>query len=273
MSPPPVIREPMAVRTRSRQSVLSTPISTTDAANDVDARPGIPPDRDIDDGNNDAMDMHDDIAKGLSDRENAEAANDASATDARDDVRSEEEHDDEEKRGCNDDGGAENAGVSDGGGCSAGMTFATEEDADDPPTDVSGVDSCATACKYFNATNENNVVEGSANASWKKTTSKRVQSSAARSHKQDDFVKNGARVKAILASALRAVVDGISSNSVADSCGAVAGDVKVGVDSERRTVNDGDFPDQPNGREKMDYARLLSLANEKAEECMALKRV
>ena len=192
---------------------------------------------------------------------------------ARDDVRSEEEHDEEGKRGGNDDGGVENMEASDGGVNSAVLTFATEEDADDPQTDISDADLGATSSEYFNATKENYVVEGSADASWKRTTSKRVQSSAARSQKQDDFVKNGARVKAILASALRAVVDGMSSYSVADSCGAAVVNVKVGADSERRIANNDDFPNQPKGREKMDYARLLSLANGKAEECMALKRV
>ena len=43
-----------------------TPISTKDAANDVDARPGTP-DRDFDDRDEDAMDVLRNDANGLSD--------------------------------------------------------------------------------------------------------------------------------------------------------------------------------------------------------------
>jgi hypothetical protein len=258
MSSPPVVREPMGVRTRSRTSVLATPNSTKDATNDVDAHPRTPPDR-ISDGNEDAKNTHDNSTKGLSDWENVEVTNDASRTDAQDDFRS--EHDDGEKRGGNDDCGAEYAGANDdGGGDSAEMILVTEEDVDDK-TDVLGVDSSASAS---NATNEIDVAKGSL---------KRVQSSGTRNHAQDDFVKNGAHVKAILASALRAVVDGMSSNSMANSCGAVAGDKKFGAESERRSVDDGDDKNQTKGQEKADYARLLDLAHEKAEECILLNRV
>lgn len=275
MSPPPVVvRETMAVRTRSRHSRSTMPIASNDATNDADARPppSTPSDHDFA-GNDDNNEMETrGEAKGASDRvvANDAAMNDASATGARRDAIRSEVHDDED--GCggggNDDYGTENLGGSDGGGRSVGMNFGTGDDADNL-TDDSGVDPGATANEYFTATNENDGVEGSVDGSWKA----RVQPAGIRNHKQDDFVKNGARFRAILTSALRAVVDGMSSSAAADSCGGVAGDRKDGTESERGPVNDGDGPARTQGQQEADYARVLSLAREKAEESMAMKRV
>jgi hypothetical protein len=247
------------------------PIARNDATNDADARPppGTPSDHDFA-GNDDDNEMETrGGAKGVSDWvvANDAAMNDASASDARRDAIRSEVHDDEDGGGGNDDYGTENLGGSGGGGRSVGMNFATGDDADNP-TDDSGVDPGATANKYFTATNENDGVEGSVDGSWKA----RVQPAGIRNHKQDDFVKNGARFRAILTSALRAVVDGMPSSAAADSCGDVA-NRKVGTESERGPVNDGDGPARTQGQQKADYARVLSLAREKAEESMAMKRV
>ena len=273
MSPPPIVRETMAVRTRSRQSRSTMPIASNDATNDADARPrpppGTPSDHDFAGNDDNAMEMRGE-ANEVSDWAvaNDAAMNDASATDVRRDAIRSEERDDERRGGGNDDYGTENLGASDGGGRSVRLNFATGDDADNP-TDDSGVDPGATANKYFTANSENDGVEGSVDGSWKP----RMQPARIKNHKQDDFVKNGARFRAILTSALRAVVDGMSSNAAADSCGDVAGDRKVGTESERGTVNDGDGPARTQRQQKADYARVLSLAREKAEESMAMKRV
>ena len=170
--------------------------------------------------------------------------------------------------GGNNDCGTENHGASNGGERSVAMNFATRDNADNP-TDDSGVDPGATSNIYFTAKSKNDGIEGSVDGSWKT----QVQPVGIRNHRQDDFVKNGARFRAILTSAIRAVVDGMSSNAAADSRGDVAGDRKVGTESERGTVNDGDGPARTQGQQKADYARVLGLARDKAEECMALKRV
>jgi hypothetical protein len=241
------------------------PIASNDATNDVDARPGAPSDHYFDE-DEDEMETRGE-AEGVGDRGVVDAPDDASATDARDAIRS-ERRDEEEKGGSNDDYGADNAGANEGSGISGGQIFANGDEAVSP-SDDSGVDPSATASKYFSATNENNGDEGSVDGSWKATTSKGGKSSGSRNHKQDDFVKNGARVKAILTSALRAVVDGMSSNTAADP-----GDRKVRIESQRDgTVNDDDGPAAKNGQAKAKYSHVLELAHEKAEECMALKRV
>jgi hypothetical protein len=243
--------------------------------NDADSRSGTPSDRDFAGGNGDnAMEKRGE-AEGASDCVAADdlAVNDASVTDAlpSDAIRS-DDRDDWGRGGGNDGHGADDSGGSDGGGRSVGMDFATGDDADNP-IDNSGVDPCATANDYFAANSENDGVVGSVDGSWKAAPSKRVQPSVTRIPKQDDFVKNGARVRAILASALRAMVDGMSPDTAVDSCEAVAGDRKIGIESERGTVNDGDGFARSKGKENVDYARVLGLAREKAEECMALKRV
>ncbi|KAL3761667.1 hypothetical protein ACHAW5_002647 [Stephanodiscus triporus] len=235
------------------------PIASNDATNDADARPGAPPDHYFDEID-DAMETRGE-AEGAGDRGGVDAPYDAPATDAS------EERDDEEKGGSNDAYGAENAGTSEGSGLSGGQIFANRDDAVNP-SDDSGVDPSGTASKYFSATNENDGDEGSVDGSWKATTSKGGKSSGSRNHKQDDFVKNGARVKAILTSALRAVVDGMSSNTAAHS-----GDRKVRIESQRDgTLNDDDGHARKNAQTKAKYAHVLELAHEKAGECMALKR-
>ncbi len=108
--------------------------------------------------------------------------------------------------GGNNNCGTENHGASDGGERSVAMNFATGDDADNP-TDDSGVDPGATSNIYFTAKNKNNSIEGSVDGSWKT----QVQPVGIRNHRQDDSVKNGARFRAILTSAIRAVVDGMSS--------------------------------------------------------------
>lgn len=84
---------------------------------------------------------------------------------------------------------------------------------------------------------------------------------SSRNEKQDEYVKKGARVKALLASALQAVSDGIASR--AGSSTAVDG-----------SDNDGNELDSK-GKSKQtnaDYKAVQDLAQKKSEECITLKR-
>jgi hypothetical protein len=171
-------------------------------------------------------------------------------------VRFEEEHNDdgeERKVGTSNDSiGVENGGVNEGSSIhSRGINAMT-----------------ANRSKYSSAINtegggKDEVCPSVIDSSWNATASKRT-----RNQKQDEFVKNGARIKAILTSALRAVVEGVTSNSVAETRG---GNV-VGTDSERGALNDVDGTSQKKGQTKTNYANAVELAHEKTEECMVLKR-
>jgi len=88
-----------------------------------------------------------------------------------------------------------------------------------------------------------------------------------RNKDQDEFVKNGARVKAVFTSSFRVVANGLSStnnNNTGDSNGENVGD-------SNNNNNSGS-----NGKRKIsktDFVHAQDLAQEKTEECMALKRV
>jgi len=83
-----------------------------------------------------------------------------------------------------------------------------------------------------------------------------------RNKDQDEFVKNGARVKAVFTSSFRVVANGLSSTK---------------GDSNGDNVNVGDNNSSgSNGKRKIsktDFVHAQDLAQEKTEECMALKRV
>lgn len=77
---------------------------------------------------------------------------------------------------------------------------------------------------------------------------------SSRNEKQDEYVKKGARVKSLLASALKAVADGLASrsgNSKADEMDAEKHPVKINAD----------------------FVHVQDLAQKKSQECITLKRV
>eukprot|EP00985_Skeletonema_marinoi_P030453 scaffold32151_cov70-Skeletonema_marinoi.AAC.1 len=81
-----------------------------------------------------------------------------------------------------------------------------------------------------------------------------------RNEKQDEYVKKGARVKALLASALQAVADGLGkggNSTEADRSGNDGDEVDVG-DKSRKT--------------DADFVHVQDLAQKKSEECITLKR-
>jgi len=84
-----------------------------------------------------------------------------------------------------------------------------------------------------------------------------------RNEKQDEYVKKGARVKALLASALQAVADGLASR---------AGNSKT---VDRNNSNDGDETDAEKHPTKADadFVHVQDLAQKKSQECITLKRV
>ena len=85
-----------------------------------------------------------------------------------------------------------------------------------------------------------------------------------RNKDQDEFVKNGARVKAVFTSSFRVVANGLSSNK-----GDSNGDNNNVVDNNNNSSGS-------NGKRKIsktDFVHAQDLAQEKTEECMALKRV
>ena len=84
---------------------------------------------------------------------------------------------------------------------------------------------------------------------------------SSRNEKQDEYVKKGARVKALLASALQAVADGLGKGG-----NSTAAD---------RSGNDGDEVDVEGKSRKAeaDFVHVQDLAQKKSEECITLKRV
>ena len=85
-----------------------------------------------------------------------------------------------------------------------------------------------------------------------------------RNQKQDEFVKSGARVKSLLTTALRVAAGSSSGNTnKRKERDEVSG--QVGGDEDR--------PSRKTWQSKRDFANIQDLAQEKAEECMALKRV
>eukprot|EP00984_Skeletonema_dohrnii_P015457 scaffold6689_cov79-Skeletonema_dohrnii-CCMP3373.AAC.1 len=81
-----------------------------------------------------------------------------------------------------------------------------------------------------------------------------------RNEKQDEYVKKGARVKALLASALQAVADGLGKGG-----NSTAAD---------RSGNDGDEVHEEGKSRKTDadFVHVQDLAQKKSEECITLKR-
>lgn len=82
-----------------------------------------------------------------------------------------------------------------------------------------------------------------------------------RNQKQDEFVKHGARVKALINNALCAVSDG-TMHTALDSC------------DNQNNINDFRTDHLEKVRHtNADYERVQFLAQERSEECLALKRV
>ena len=89
-----------------------------------------------------------------------------------------------------------------------------------------------------------------------------------RNQKQDEFVKNGARVKALLSTVLRVVADGTTpSNATA------GGDGNAENESTEATKLDSDNHHSKTKYTNADYAHVRTVAKERSEECLALKRV
>ena len=84
-----------------------------------------------------------------------------------------------------------------------------------------------------------------------------------RNKKQDEFVKNGARVKTLVTSTLRAMADGL-----------VANNIEGGLDSSGEEGKGGGTKNsQQRNSTKTELTHAQELAQGKTEECMALKRV
>ena len=86
-----------------------------------------------------------------------------------------------------------------------------------------------------------------------------------RNNDQDEFVKNGARVKSVFTSSFRVVANGLSStnNNTGDSNG----------DNVEGNNNNSSGSNGKRKISKTDFVHAQDLAQEKTEECMALKRV
>ena len=89
--------------------------------------------------------------------------------------------------------------------------------------------------------------------------------SSFRNQKQDEFVKSGARVKSLLTTALRAAAESSSGNSNNKR--------KERDEVSGQEGGDEDRPTRKTWQSKTDFANIQDLAQEKAEECLALKRV
>ncbi len=94
--------------------------------------------------------------------------------------------------------------------------------------------------------------------------------SSSRNEKQDDYVKKGAHVKALLASAMQAVADGFAHNNKASS------EEGSSNNNNNNSSNNGDECGAEKKLSKKtaeDFVHMQELAQTKSEECIALKRV
>ena len=85
---------------------------------------------------------------------------------------------------------------------------------------------------------------------------------SSRNEKQDEYVKKGARVKAMLASALQAVADGLATRAGNSTTADRNGDNEDEVDAEGKSK-----------KAHADFGHVQDLAQKKSEECITLKRV
>jgi hypothetical protein len=91
-----------------------------------------------------------------------------------------------------------------------------------------------------------------------------------RNLKQDEFVKNGARVKALISDVVRIVANGMMpTNATGDLCS----DGKERNDSSVVTIMDSDNLPVKTRHTDADYAHVQTVARERSDECLALKRV
>jgi len=88
-----------------------------------------------------------------------------------------------------------------------------------------------------------------------------------RNLKQDEFVKNGARFKALISDVVRIVADGMKPSN------ATGSDGKEMNDSSVVTIMDSDNLPMKTRHTDADYAHVRTVAKERSEECLALKRV
>ena len=96
--------------------------------------------------------------------------------------------------------------------------------------------------------------------------------SSSRNEKQDDYVKKGAHVKALLASVMQAVADGFAHSNKAT--------VEDGSSDNNNSGSGSNNGSDECGAEKKlskktaeDFVHMQELAQTKSEECIALKRV
>jgi hypothetical protein len=96
-----------------------------------------------------------------------------------------------------------------------------------------------------------------------------------RNQKQDEFVKNGARVKALISTVLRAVADGIiPTNATATIDSHI--ESEGNEDDESMAASKAEIDGHPSRRTRYtseDYEHIRAVARERSEECLALKMV
>ncbi len=93
-----------------------------------------------------------------------------------------------------------------------------------------------------------------------------------RNQKQDEFVKNGARVKALITTVLRAVADGIIPiNATATVDSRIESDRNE--DNESRAATTAGHPSKRTKYTSEEYDHVRTVAQERSEECLALKMV
>lgn len=96
---------------------------------------------------------------------------------------------------------------------------------------------------------------------------------SSRNEKQDDYVKKGTHVKALLASAMQAVADGFAHNNKAT---VEDGSSDNNDNNNNSSSNNGDECGAEKKLSKKtaeDFVHMQELAQTKSEECIALKRV
>ena len=100
--------------------------------------------------------------------------------------------------------------------------------------------------------------------SSKVTQSNETFTRSLRNEKQDEYVKKGARVKAILASALQAVANGFANHRVGNSSV---------LDGNSSNGGNDDIDGEKKSAKHDNVVHLQDLAKKKSEQCLVLKRV
>ncbi len=203
----------------------------------------------------------------------------------------------------NDDDGMEDAEDAGYDSERVAIVMSTTEDASDSPTDDEGEDINDSERMYrksitdehynYNGVEESATTSSSGagrrmNSSGSKVDNFKANSNISRSQqsnsqlsmaerctsirnlKQDEFVKNGARVKALISDVVRIVANGMMPT---DATGDLCSDGKERNDSSVVTIMDSDNLPVKTRHTDADYAHVRTVARERSEECLALKRV